>query len=86
MRAIARDNSDIGHRINGIALVNQTFQSLFWISCLQQGTIGALTHTAQQHIGIRLEPNRNARLCDFIAGRLLHVSAAARSQHQLALG
>ena len=81
MRAVARFDRQVGERVGRAALLEQPAQGLFGIGGAQQRPIGALAHPAQQHLEIRLQPNRDAALGDAPARRLVHEGAAAGRQH-----
>ena len=85
MRPVARFDRDVGEPIGRAALVEQPAQGRLGIGGLQQRAVRAFANSSQQHLEFRLQPDRDARGGDALAGDGVHEGAAAGREHLLAL-
>ena len=81
VRAVARFDRQVGERVGRAALFEQLAQRRLGVVGVQQRPVGALAHAAQQHLELRLQPDRHAALGDAPARLLVEEGAAAGRQH-----
>ena len=77
MRNIARQDREIGALIDRLARFEQTANGRSRILGLQQRPVGAPPDALHDHLGIRLEPDRDGLVADPLAGLRAHEGAAA---------
>ena len=81
VRHVARGNRDVCELVDGLALGDKTPDCRGRICGLQQRPIGAAPDPAQDHLGIRLEPDGDRPLADTRARLLAQHGAAAGREH-----
>ena len=81
VRPVAPFDGDVGERIDWRAFLQQLAQGPLRVGGLQKGAVRFLAHARQQHLDVRLQPNRDAVRGDVVARRLVHEGAAPGRQH-----